>query len=297
MLRKTFIPVLVSAVLTLALACSQNDGRICDPRCEYAENPIGIDVVPRFTWEYDAPGFVQEGYRITVSSSKERLETPDIWDSGIVKGNDPSAVFPQDTPLESFSRYYWKVTAYGSGGKEIESGVSWFETAMMNQSDWTAEWISDNLGKDAEAAPMFRKSFTAESGLQRAKLYISAVAYSRTRINGKPVSDNMLDPGYTHYDRRNLYSVLDVTDLIDKGENVISAVLGNGFYNEIKPVARMSSPPTVHGRQLPTGRISPITYTAGTHTMQGKRSKDGNSPDSTTPHGTMPKRQRPLPGC
>lgn len=237
MLRKTFIPVLVSAVLTLALACSQNDGRICDPRCEYAENPIGIDVVPRFTWEYDAPGFVQEGYRITVSSSKERLETPDIWDSGIVKGNDPSAVFPQDTPLESFSRYYWKVTAYGSGGKEIESGVSWFETAMMNQSDWTAEWISDNLGKDAEAAPMFRKSFTAESGLQRAKLYISAVAYSRTRINGKPVSDNMLDPGYTHYDRRNLYSVLDVTDLIDKGENVISAVLGNGFYNEIKPVA------------------------------------------------------------
>ncbi|MDE6086499.1 MAG: glycoside hydrolase family 78 protein, partial [Muribaculaceae bacterium] len=40
-----------------------------------------------------------------------------------------------------------------------------------------------------------------------------------------------MDPGYTHYDRRNLYASHDVTSLLKPGKNTITAVLGNGFYN------------------------------------------------------------------
>lgn len=236
---KRIVSFLSVAAIAFATTCScgtRGDG-ICGLKCEYAVNPLSVDTAPRFVWKYDSPGFTQTAYRITVSGAKDGLDAPDIWDSGIIDGRLPYAIMPETSPLNSFSRYWWKVTAYGEDGTVLESDPEWFETAMMNQSDWSASWISDGRGKDVEAAPMFRKKFNVSGTVARAKLYISAVAYSRTRINGKAVSDIMLDPGYTHYDKRNLYSVLDVTSFIDKGENVISSVLGNGFYNEIKPVA------------------------------------------------------------
>lgn len=76
------------------------------------------------------------------------------------------------------------------------------------------------------------------SGVERARLYVSAAAYAKTSLNGEPVSGNLLDPGYTHYDKRNLYAVHDVTDRLREGENVLSAVLGNGFTMPFSPSPR-----------------------------------------------------------
>lgn len=100
----------------------------------------------------------------------------------------------------------------------------------MNTSEWQARWISDANDKDFVPAPMLRRAFDVRSGVKRARLYVSAAAYAKTALNGEPVSGNLLDPGYTHYDKRNLYAVHDVTDRLREGENVLSAVLGNGFY-------------------------------------------------------------------
>ena len=123
---------------------------------------------------------------------------------------------------------------------KIISPISSFETAQLNQSDWTGVWITDNHDKDYTPAPMLRKSFIAQDDIQQARLYVSAAAYYKMTLNGKSITSSHLNPGFTHYDKRNLYNTYDVTSQLLKGENVLSAILGNGFYNESAPVATWS---------------------------------------------------------
>lgn len=99
------------------------------------------------------------------------------------------------------------------------------------------EMVTDRHDKNFAPSPMLRKSFTVKDGVREARLYMSAAAYGKMTVNGEPVTENKLEPGYTHYDKRNLYATYDVTKLLRPGENVVAAVLGNGFYNEIAPVA------------------------------------------------------------
>ena len=62
---------------------------VTDLRCEYAVDPLGIDVSrPGLSWriESDVSGQKQTGYWILVSSSLANLEqgVGDLWDSGKV---------------------------------------------------------------------------------------------------------------------------------------------------------------------------------------------------------------------
>ena len=225
----------------LAGSCGKRSS-IADMRCEYLASPISVDTQsPRFTWTYeDADAFAQAGFRLCVATAPEKLAVPDVWNSGEVAGSRPFAVMPDGGLLASRTPYYWQVEAWDADGRRIVSPVAEFETALMNTSEWQARWISDANDKDFVPAPMLRRAFDVRSGVKRARLYVSAAAYAKTALNGEPVSGNLLDPGYTHYDKRNLYAVHDVTDRLREGENVLSAVLGNGFYNAIQPVATWS---------------------------------------------------------
>lgn len=211
-----------------------------DQRCEYAESPLTVDTqTPRFTWTYDGQaGFLQYSYILDVASSKDGLSSPDIWSSGVVNSSVPFAKMDDTGLLKSDNTYYWRVKAWNADSTQVlVSEPACFRTAIMDRNDWKAVWISDSNDKDLEAAPMFRKEFDSIQDLVSARIYMSACAYAEIRLNGEPISDVFLDPGYTHYDKRNLYTVTDVTDKVKLGTNVITAVLGNGFYNEIKPVA------------------------------------------------------------
>ena len=64
--------------------------RPTDLRCEYAVNPIGVDVIqPRFSWilKHSERARIQSAYRILIASTPEILsrDTGDIWDSKKVK--------------------------------------------------------------------------------------------------------------------------------------------------------------------------------------------------------------------
>lgn len=78
---------------------------------------------------------------------------------------------------------------------------------------------------------MFRKQFTVGNNMADARMYGAVAGYHVVYINGKRVGDSHMEPGYTHYDKRNLYSTYDVTSLLHPGTNTVTAVLGNGFYN------------------------------------------------------------------
>ncbi len=217
--------ILLTALSAAALLNGCSSHGVTNLRCEYTENPVGIDETnPRFTWNVDAGSSNQ--YVVEVAESEEALRAnKTIWKSQTLPANALFAIYNGDS-LKSHTRYAWRVVADGH-----PSETATFETAKMQPHHWNASWITDKNDKGFEPAPMLRKKFPLDKIPSKARAYVSAAGYYALYINGKRVGDSHMDPGYTHYDKRNLYSTYDVTPLLKKGENTIAAVLGNGFYN------------------------------------------------------------------
>jgi len=81
-------------------------GRPIHLRCEYFENPLGVDdLQPRMSWWLDANhrrGARQTAYQVLVSS--EPGGTPDLWDSGKVSADTSTHVAYAGLPLRSRQR-------------------------------------------------------------------------------------------------------------------------------------------------------------------------------------------------
>ena len=81
------------------------------------------------------------------------------------------------------------------------------------------------------ASPMLRTSFAADEGIIKARLYVTAQGIYNCYINGQEVAaDEWFNPGDTEYDSIFAYNVYDVTDYLVSGENVLGAVLGEGWW-------------------------------------------------------------------
>ena len=93
-----------------------------------------------------------------------------------------------------------------------------------------AKWI-ENRSCPAEWAPVFRKSFQLQDAKQ-VEIAICGLGFYVLEINGKRVSQDLLAPPFTSYDKRVLYQVYDITEYVTSGENVIEVTCGNGWYNQ-----------------------------------------------------------------
>lgn len=205
--------------------------------CEYRANPLGIDVTaPRLGWQLgsDKPGSHQAAYRILAASSLEQLAdgTADLWDSGQVASDQSVHVVYEGQRLVSRQRVYWQVTAWDESGAMASSTPSWFEMGLLKRGDWKAQWIGATLRGGARStlpAPYLRKGFHLPAKAVTARLYVTALGIYECSINGRHVGDDVFAPGWTDYGKHIQYLVYDVTDLLQEGENAISAVLGDGW--------------------------------------------------------------------
>ncbi|MFE9974361.1 family 78 glycoside hydrolase catalytic domain [Streptomyces hirsutus] len=96
-------------------------------------------------------------------------------------------------------------------------------------------------------APLLRRAFTVRKKISRARLYIVGLAYYEAEINGRKVGHQVLDPGFTDYDRTVLYAVHDVTELLERGENALGVALGRGFFGMTTPNVWNWHRPPWHG--------------------------------------------------
>lgn len=230
--KSALLFLLVAVIPLTGMATATNIDRI---RCEYLKNPLGIDVAtPRFTWEISAGhNGKQTACRLKVATSPQQLKRgkADVWKSRRVNTDIPRMVY-QGPALQAHTRYYWQVEVW-SNSRKLTSEIASFETAKLSITDWhDAKWISDTFDKEFRKAPLLRKSISLEEkNIKNARLYVSGVGYYEFFINGAHVSDRKLEPGYTHFDKRVLYSTYDVTSMLQHGENVLAAELGNGWLN------------------------------------------------------------------
>jgi alpha-L-rhamnosidase len=213
-------------------------------RVEYREEPLGIDErAPRFSWAVtsDRRADGQTACRIVVSSTPDG--GGDLWDSGRVPSSQTSQIAYAGQPLRSAQRCWWTVEVWdGEGQSDGPSEATWFETGLLDPADWQGQWITAaapapdqkpiDIGEwDGGYRPMvFRKTFTAEAADPNARLSISALGIYDARINGEPVTEDRLRPGWTDYRRRIPYQVYDVAPLLTPGENVIEVTLADGWY-------------------------------------------------------------------
>jgi len=84
-----------------------------------------------------------------------------------------------------------------------------------------------------DPSPLLRKEVQVEKKVASAKAFISGLGYDELFINGKRVSDHVLDPGWTQYNQTVLYVAHDVTDYFQQGENAIGVMLGRGNYGSL----------------------------------------------------------------
>lgn len=116
-----------------------------------------------------------------------------------------------------------------------------------------AAWIQTSEETGA-VCPVFRKVWETEKTVENAKLYLTALGVYAAEINGQRVGAFVLAPGWTAYEKRLQYQAYDVTDLIQK-KNELKVTLGKGWFRSRMPgwldeedkLQRMSRPGGIFG--------------------------------------------------
>lgn len=81
-------------------------------------------------------------------------------------------------------------------------------------------------------APRFRKGFCLEEMPTEAKLHCAGLGFGYFYLNGKAVTEDLYTAPISDYHKTVWYCSYDVLDLLQQGENMLAAILGNGFFNE-----------------------------------------------------------------
>lgn len=263
--------LILIAVLTGYSCSDQRIGEIrpVELTCDYSINPVGIDNrTPSLSWELlsDIRNQRQTAYQILVSSDEEKLNNNigDIWDSEKEKSGQSVHVAYKGKALQSGTRYWWKVCVWDkSGYKSDWSKPAFWETGLIDSSDWKAKWI----GFSSVSSPVFRKEFEVKKTIKDARAHICGLGYYELSINGSRIGDHVLDPVLTDYEQRVFYTVYDVTKNIREGKNAVGVMLGNGWYNQtVVNTKKFGWGDVVYGKPRLIVQIR-ITYTDGTEEM------------------------------
>jgi alpha-L-rhamnosidase len=194
----------------------------------------------------------------------------------LVKVTSPHARQPATTVPAGFAASL-RITAADNTERRLPSDTTWqartattpwqpaqeigtLATPLIFANDRHSITVGPN--RIASEAGLLRKDFQLPASIQSARLTITALGAYQAFLNGKPIAPkNLLDPGWTDFDKRVLYQTYDVTTLLTTGDNTIAAILGAGWHG---------SPMTWAGTRAYPGPDAlraqlDITLTDGTH--------------------------------
>src|SRR5688572_25828357 len=112
-----------------------------------AAEPLGIDDrAPRLSWQLESTqrAVMQASYRVLVATRPELLRggRADVWDSGETPSVETWTIY-RGKPLVSRTRYFWTVQVRTTAGAASAwSRPGWFETALLDSTDWRGRWIA-----------------------------------------------------------------------------------------------------------------------------------------------------------
>ena len=199
-------------------------------RVEYLKNPIGIDVIkPRLSWNCEG-GVKQTAYQILATDDAGSM----VWDTGKLTSSQMVHIPWNGVELKSRDKVIWKVCLWDEEDNQGEwSEEATFEIGLLSANDWQAKWITGNYKvnkKNRYPVDCFRKGFSIQKPVKKARLYATACGIYEASINGEKCGDFCLAPGITDYKKRIQYQTIDVTDQLAQGENRLTVMLADGWY-------------------------------------------------------------------
>lgn len=235
-------------------------------KCEYRINPPGIDVPdPVLEWTLtprgsSLRGLFQTAYQVLVASSPEllKLNKGDLWNTGKIASNEMNNIRYKGKPLKSHQTVWWKVRTWDQEKKASAWADSHQWTmGVINSQDWSgAKWIGapEKLDSAVNSTFLLRREFSVKAGLKRAIISICGLGQYEMTLNGKPLTETLLNPGWTQYDKTCLYDTYNITDIISPGKNAIGLLLTNGMYR-VKKGGRYAKLENNFGRLQAIGKI------------------------------------------
>eukprot|EP01124_Arcella_intermedia_P005006 TRINITY_DN1290_c0_g2_i3.p1 TRINITY_DN1290_c0_g2~~TRINITY_DN1290_c0_g2_i3.p1 ORF type:complete len:893 (+),score=210.79 TRINITY_DN1290_c0_g2_i3:307-2679(+) len=124
-------------------------------------------------------------------------------------------------------------------GVVVSKGVE-FHTGLLG-APFQGLWIGS---RDINMNQL-RKEFNIPSSFSQATAFICGLGYYELYVNGRNIDPTRkLDPGYTTFEVRSLYSSFDLTSHLTPGHNALGVLLGNGWYSQDQSIPPSQPRPT-----------------------------------------------------
>ena len=235
------------------------DGALLDLTAAYTNTPLVVrSEHPRFSWQLariaGERDLQQTAYRLRVRQTTP-VQAADEQrvldhDSGFVHTADSLHVRYDGPALLVNTAYNFSLQYILSDGRPSAITTGPFRTGIVLRSDSAAaeedeassfvpvastspaaEWIGD----EENLASQFRFDFdlAAEDvvSIVSAEVLLAATGYGELYLNGAAVdSTRKLDPAWTEYEFRMLYSTYSVQSMLQAGANTVGVWLGNGWW-------------------------------------------------------------------
>ena len=197
---------------------------LSDLRTNGLVEPMGINPEAQVSFGWIASssekGASQSAYEVSVYRGRIR-----VWYSGIVKSENSTSV-NYEGKLYPDSYYSWQVRIWDNRGRASQSVSSTFHTSLR-----VADWQADMIGEKDVVRPVhFRHKVSLEKKIKRATAYITSHGVYEAYINGQRVGEAYMTPGWTSYKKRLQYQAYDVTQMLQRGENMLAAVVAPAWY-------------------------------------------------------------------
>ncbi len=152
------------------------------------------------------------------------------------------------TPYPDGERVHDWARLHSVGFMQPRGEKAVFSNITISEKNWGTELYKDPVARHEvtgtgkmqiwepyghESAPMLRKTVNVEKPIKSARLYVTARGIYEFYINGKRVSNDYHNPGWTDYRYRIMYNSYDVTDMMQQGANGLGAMLGSGWFSDL----------------------------------------------------------------
>ena len=226
------------------------DMYITDLKVNNLVEPLGIDTVPTFRWINNMSGYAraQSAYQVIVASSADNAAARigDVWDSGKVESNLNYDVVYSGSALTSRTKYFFAVQVWDEKGESVWSDVSTFETGILDESEWSANWIGitdgdsvpcditldganwiwfkDGAASSAAGNVFFRTKFTVDNDKEIDEVLLATTMddYGFLFVNEAVVLAVKNVSGAWKTGK-----VINITPNVQKGDNIFSARVTN----------------------------------------------------------------------
>ncbi|VXB27277.1 Alpha-L-rhamnosidase [Microbacterium sp. 8M] len=222
---------------------------LSDLRADHLENPLALRrSTPRLTWRVRTAGAVTapRAHRVRITTEDGAL----AYDSGWIESDD-SALEPDGFTGVPGTDYRWSVAVRDADGAEAEADAGF----GIGLADWDAPWAEPEQERVLAEGPLelgpevfapsadttppgerlhppryLRQEFELPGAPSSARLRITSQGVHQPSLNGLPVGDGLLAPGYESYQHEISVMTHDVTSLLHEGSNVLGVILGDGWY-------------------------------------------------------------------